>query len=227
MRFVLSDDGIEDNGEFKKLFEESQKKEETGQIKTGKVIAIHPDVLLIDVGEKVEGRLPIEEVTDKDGTIPFKVDDSIEVFVSSGRSERPSVSYKKAIKVTKIQEKIKELGDEFQDKVVEGKIIRKNKGGYVLEEDGVEYFLPRASAALKDPAKSIGKKVKVCIIDVRPEEKSIIVSRKRFFEIDDVRQTEGIKKLLEEEGKVFNGVVKNITSFGMFVEVDGVKVLVH
>lgn len=227
MRFVLSDDGIEDNGEFKKLFEESQKKEETGQIKTGKVIAIHPDVLLIDVGEKVEGRLPIEEVTDKDGTIPFKVDDSIEVFVSSGRSERPSVSYKKAIKVAKIQEKIKELGDEFQDKVVEGKIIRKNKGGYVLEEDGVEYFLPRASAALKDPAKSIGKKIKVCIIDVRPEEKSIIVSRKRFFEIDDVRQTEGIKKLLEEEGKVFNGVVKNITSFGMFVEVDGVKGLVH
>nr|WP_181814328.1 S1 RNA-binding domain-containing protein [Helicobacter canis] len=114
-------------------------------------------------------------------------------------------------------------GSDFKDKVVEGKIIRKNKGGYVLEADGVDYFMPRAAAALKDSAKNIGQRVKACIIDVRPDERSIIVSRKRFFEIDDVRQAEGVKKLLEEDGKVFEGVVKSITSFGMFVEVDGIK----
>lgn len=223
---VILDD-IEDNGEFAKLLEESQRDRETGQIKTGKVIAVKEEGLLIDVGEKVEGFLGLSEVADKDGNIPFKVGDSLEVFVSAGRGERPSVSYKKAIKVAKMQEKIKELGSNFKDIIIEGKITRKNKGGYVVESEGVEYFMPRASAAIKESSKTIGQKIKACIIDVRPDENSIILSRRRFFEIDDEKQAEGIGKLLEEKDKIFDGVVKSVTSFGMFVEVDGVKGLVH
>lgn len=220
-------DDTEDNGEFARMLAERERQEELGQVKTGKVIAIQDNGLLVDVGEKLEGFLGLAEVADKDGKIPFNVGDEIVVFVSAGRGERPSVSHKKAIKLANVEQKIKELGSDFKDKVVEGKIIRKNKGGYVLEADGVDYFMPRAAAALKDSAKNIGQRVKACIIDVRPDERSIIVSRKRFFEIDDVRQAEGVKKLLEEDGKVFEGVVKSITSFGMFVEVDGIKGLVH
>lgn len=220
-------DDTEDNGEFARMLAEREKQEELGQVKTGKVIAIHDNGLLVDVGEKIEGFLGLAEVADENGKIPFNVGDEIVVFVSSGKGERPSVSHKKAIKLANVERKIKELGSDFKDKIVEGKIIRKNKGGYVLEADGVDYFLPRAAAALKDSAKNIGQRVKACIIDVRPDERSIIVSRKRFFEIDDAKQAEGVKKLLEEEGKVFEGVVKSITSFGMFVEVDGVKGLVH
>lgn len=220
-------DDTEDNGEFARMLAEREKQEELGQVKTGKVIAIHDNGLLVDVGEKIEGFLGLAEVADENGKIPFNVGDEIVVFVSSGKGERPSVSHKKAIKLANVERKIKELGSDFEDKIVEGKIIRKNKGGYVLESDGVDYFMPRAAAALKDSAKNIGQRVKACIIDVRPDERSIIVSRKRFFEIDDAKQAEGVKKLLEEEGKVFEGVVKSITSFGMFVEVDGVKGLVH
>lgn len=220
-------DDTEDNGEFARMLAEREKQEELGQVKTGKVIAIHDNGLLVDVGEKIEGFLGLAEVADENGKIPFNVGDEIIVFVSSGKGERPSVSHKKAIKLANVERKIKELGSDFKDKIVEGKIIRKNKGGYVLESDGVDYFMPRAAAALKDSAKNIGQRVKACIIDVRPDERSIIVSRKRFFEIDDAKQAEGVKKLLEEEGKVFEGVVKSITSFGMFVEVDGVKGLVH
>lgn len=220
-------DDTEDNGEFARMLAEREKQEELGQVKTGKVIAIHDNGLLVDVGEKIEGFLGLAEVADENGKIPFNVGDEIAVFVSSGKGERPSVSHKKAIKLANVERKIKELGSDFKDKIVEGKIIRKNKGGYVLESDGVDYFMPRAAAALKDSAKNIGQWVKACIIDVRPDERSIIVSRKRFFEIDDAKQAEGVKKLLEEEGKVFEGVVKSITSFGMFVEVDGVKGLVH
>ncbi|ETD25848.1 30S ribosomal protein S1 [Helicobacter canis] len=220
-------DDTEDNGEFARMLAEREKQEELGQVKTGKVIAIHDNGLLVDVGEKIEGFLGLAEVADESGKIPFNVGDEIVVFVSSGKGERPSVSHKKAIKLANVERKIKELGSDFKDKIVEGKIIRKNKGGYVLESDGVDYFMPRAAAALKDSAKNIGQRVKACIIDVRPDERSIIVSRKRFFEIDDAKQAEGVKKLLEEEGKVFEGVVKSITSFGMFVEVDGVKGLVH
>lgn len=220
-------DDTEDNGEFARMLAEREKQEELGQVKTGKVIAIHDNGLLVDVGEKIEGFLGLAEVADENGKTPFNVGDEIVVFVSSGKGERPSVSHKKAIKLANVERKIKELGSDFKDKIVEGKIIRKNKGGYVLESDGVDYFMPRAAAALKDSAKNIGQRVKACIIDVRPDERSIIVSRKRFFEIDDAKQAEGVKKLLEEEGKVFEGVVKSITSFGMFVEVDGVKGLVH
>lgn len=220
-------DDTEDNGEFARMLAERERQEELGQVKTGKVIAIHDNGLLVDVGEKIEGFLGLAEVADENGKIPFNVGDEIVVFVSSGKGERPSVSHKKAIKLANVERKIKELGSDFKDKIVEGKIIRKNKGGYVLESDGVDYFMPRAAAALKDSAKNIGQRVKACIIDVRPDERSIIVSRKRFFEIDDAKQAEGVKKLLEEEGKVFEGVVKSITSFGMFVEVDGVKGLVH
>lgn len=220
-------DDTEDNGEFARMLAEREKQEELGQVKTGKVIAIHDNGLLVDVGEKIEGFLGLAEVADENGKIPFNVGDEIVVFVSSGKGERPSVSHKKAIKLANVERKIKELGSDFKDKIVEGKIIRKNKGGYVLESDGVDYFMPRVAAALKDSAKNIGQRVKACIIDVRPDERSIIVSRKRFFEIDDAKQAEGVKKLLEEEGKVFEGVVKSITSFGMFVEVDGVKGLVH
>ena len=220
-------DDTEDSGEFARMLAEREKQEELGQVKTGKVIAIHDNGLLVDVGEKIEGFLGLAEVADESGNIPFNVGDEIVVFVSSGKGERPSVSHKKAIKLANVERKIKELGSDFKDKIVEGKIIRKNKGGYVLESDGVDYFLPRAAAALKDSAKNIGQRVKACIIDVRPDEHSIVISRKRFFEIDDAKQAEGVKKLLEEEGKVFEGVVKSITSFGMFVEVDGVKGLVH
>lgn len=220
-------DDTEDNGEFARMLAEREKQEELGQVKMGKVIAIHDNGLLVDVGEKIEGFLGLAEVADENGKIPFNMGDEIVVFVSSGKGERPSVSHKKAIKLANVERKIKELGSDFKDKIVEGKIIRKNKGGYVLESDGVDYFMPRAAAALKDSAKNIGQRVKACIIDVRPDERSIIVSRKRFFEIDDAKQAEGVKKLLEEEGKVFEGVVKSITSFGMFVEVDGVKGLVH
>lgn len=222
---VLED--IEDNGEFAKMLAESESKGESGQIKTGRVIAVQEDRILVDVGEKVEGSLSISEVIDKDGNNPFKVGDEIVVFVSSGRGERPSVSYKKAIKLANIEQKIKDLGSDFKDKVIEGKIIRKNKGGYIIEADGVDYFMPRAMAALKDSAKNIGQTIRACIIDVRPDEHSIVVSRKRFFEIDDVQQAEGVKKLLEKRDQVLQGVVRGTASFGIFVEVDGVKGLVH
>ncbi len=224
MRVVLED--IEDSGEFAKLLEEQEKREEVGQIKSGKIIAVQENGVLVDVGEKVEGFLGLSEVANKDGEILFKVGDVIDVFVSNGRGERPNVSYKKALKVSKIRDKILELGSDFKDKVIEGKIIHKNKGGYIVESDGVDYFMPKHLAALKDPNKSINKSIRACIIDVRAEENSIIISRKRFFEIDDKRQEQGIKKLLDSN-EIQTGIVKSIANFGIFVEVDGVRGLVH
>ncbi|MGX2973045.1 30S ribosomal protein S1 [Helicobacter sp. T3_23-1059] len=217
---------FDDNEEFARLLEESERNEEKGQIKIGKVIAVREYGVLVDVGEKVEGFLGLSEIADKSGNISLKVGDDIEVFVSSSRGERPNISHKKASRISKIQAKIKELGNNFKDFVVEGKVISKNKGGFVIESDGVEYFMPKYAAAFKDTPKAVGQKVRACIIDVRPNENSIIISRKRFFEIDDIRQAEGLDKLKDKD-KIYDGVVRSITSFGMFVEVEGVKGLVH
>ncbi len=228
MLVVLED--VEDNGEFAKLLAEKERNEESGdggQIKSGKIMSVKENGVLVDVGEKVEGFLGLSEVGDENGNIIFKPGDVIEVFVSQGAGERPSVSYKKALKLAKIKSKIQELGNDYKDKIIEGRIIRKNKGGYVVEADGIDYFMPKNSAALKDPNKSLNKKIKACITDIHPNENSIIISRKRFFDIDDQQQSEGIKKILEQPDKIYNGIIKSITSFGMFVEVQGVKGLVH
>ncbi|PAF46999.1 30S ribosomal protein S1 [Helicobacter sp. 12S02232-10] len=227
MKVVLENLEDFDEGEdFAKLLEESEKSYENGVIKEGVIVSINNEYAMIDVGEKIEGRLNLFEIKDENGTLVFKEGDKIQVYVSQGRGERPSVSYKKAIHNKKMQEKIKELGEDYKDKIIEGKIIKKNKGGYIVESEGIEYFMPKFNSSLRDDAKNIDKRIKACIVNIRPEDNSIIISRKRFFELDDKNQSEGAKKLVES-GAIYEGVVKNITTFGMFVEVQGVEGLVH
>lgn len=227
MRVVLENlEGFEENEDFAKLLEESERSYDSGTIKDGVIVSINNEYAMIDVGEKIEGRLNISEIKDSQDNFLFKEGDKIEVYVSQGRGERPNVSYKKAIRSKKIREKIKELGENYKDKVIEGKIVRKNKGGYIVESDGIDYFMPKFNSSLKDDAKNIDKRIKACIISIRPDDDSIVISRKRFFEIDDKNQSEGAKKLVES-GKIYTAVIKSITSFGMFVEVDGIEGLVH
>lgn len=212
-------DGDED---FATLFEASQKNDD-GVIQEAFIIKITDESVMVDVGEKVEGRFPVEEIKDESGKLLFKEGDKIKVSVSKGFGERFSVSYKRAIRLEKIQAKIKELGEDYKDKVVTAKIVRKNKGGVVLEADGIEYFMPKFHASFKEDK---GKVVDVCIINVKPEQNSIVVSRKRFFELNHKNQSEGAKKIMERDGAL-DGVVKRITNFGMFVAVDDVEGLVH
>ncbi|MDU9773510.1 S1 RNA-binding domain-containing protein, partial [Helicobacter pylori] len=105
-------------------------------------------------------------------------------------------SYKKAISQQKIQAKIEELGENYENAIIEGKIVGKNKGGYIVESQGVEYFLSRSHSSLKNDANHIGKRIKACIIRVDKENHSINISRKRFFEVNDKRQLEVSKELL-------------------------------
>lgn len=227
MKVVLENlEDFDDGEDFAKLLEESEKSYDGGTIKEGVIISINEEFVMVDVGEKIEGRLSLFEIKDDQGNLLFKEGDKILVYVSKGRGERSNVSYKKAIKSQKVRDKIQELGEDYKDKVIEGKIVKKNKGGYIVESDGIEYFMPKFYASLKDDSKNIDKKIKACIVSVRPDEDSIILSRKRFFELDNKNQVEGSKRLVQS-GQVHNGIVKNITAFGMFVEVDGIEGLVH
>ncbi|GAA7059337.1 30S ribosomal protein S1 [Helicobacter pylori] len=211
-------------------FAELLKKEETlekGTIKEGLIVSINENdgYAMVSVGGKTEGRLALSEITDEKGQLLYQKNDPIIVHVSE-KGEHPSVSYKKAISQQKIQAKIEELGENYENAIIEGKIVGKNKGGYIVESQGVEYFLSRSHSSLKNDANHIGKRIKACIIRVDKENHSINISRKRFFEVNDKRQLEVSKELLEATGPVL-GVVRQITPFGIFVEVKGVEGLVH
>lgn len=217
-------DQFDTDEDFATLFEASQKGEEKGVIQEAIIVKITAENVMVDVGEKVEGRFSVSEIQDETGKVLFKEGDRILVYVTKSGGEYFNVSYKKALKFKKIQEKIKALGDDYKDKVVEARIIRKNKGGVVLEDsEGVEYFMPKFQASAKEDK---NKKIEVCIINVKPEENSIIVSRKHFFDLSDKLHSENAKRFLESKDPL-SGVVRRITSFGMFVNVDGVEGLVH
>ncbi len=211
-------------------FAELLKKEETlekGTIKEGLIVSINENdgYAMVSVGGKTEGRLALSEITDEKGQLLYQKNDPIIVHVSE-KGEHPSVSYKKAISQQKIQAKIEELGENYENAIIEGKIVGKNKGGYIVESQGVEYFLSRSHSSLKNDANHIGKRIKACIIRVDKENHSINISRKRFFEVNDKRQLEVSKELLEATEPVL-GVVRQITPFGIFVEVKGAEGLVH
>ncbi|GHQ32380.1 30S ribosomal protein S1 [Helicobacter pylori] len=211
-------------------FAELLKKEETlekGTIKEGLIVSINENdgYAMVSVGSKTEGRLALSEITDEKGQLLYQKNDPIIVHVSE-KGEHPNISYKKAISQQKIQAKIEELGENYENAIIEGKIVGKNKGGYIVESQGVEYFLSRSHSSLKNDANHIGKRIKACIIRVDKENHSINISRKRFFEVNDKRQLEVSKGLLEATEPVL-GVVRQITPFGIFVEVKGVEGLVH
>ncbi|GAA7199458.1 30S ribosomal protein S1 [Helicobacter pylori] len=227
MSKIADDQNFNDEEEdFAKLLEKEETLEK-GTIKEGLIVSINENdgYVMVSVGGKTEGRLALSEITDEKGQLLYQKNDPIIVHVSE-KGEHPSVSYKKAISQQKIQAKIKELGENYENAIIEGKIVGKNKGGYIVESQGVEYFLSRSHSSLKNDANHIGKRIKACIIRVDKENHSINISRKRFFEVNDKRQLEVSKELLEATEPVL-GVVRQITPFGIFVEVKGVEGLVH
>ena len=219
---------VQNNAEedFATLFEEFSKKAERDEVAEGKIIAIKDDEVFVDVDRKSEGILDAAEIKDESGNLLFNVGDSIKVAVVGNRSGRPIVSYKKALKKEKVKEFI-ESYDENAENIFDVKVVSFNKGGYVcVDADGVEFFIPRSQSALKHSNSIIGKTYKVKIIKIDKEEQSVIVSRKRILDEERRQKKEVISKIVEEDG-VIEGIVKKITTYGMFVDVGGVDGLVH
>ena len=217
---------VEGEEDFASMLDKHEKKENT-KVSEGKIVRIDEDRVIIAVpGEKNEGFVGIDEIKDSKGNLLFKENDTLPIVIIGKRNEQPIVSYKKAIKKEKLKEYIKSLGENYKDKVVEGIVTKKNKGGYVVECEGLEFFMPKFAAAFKEGAKTEGKKIKACIINVKPEEESVVISRKRLFELENTIKKDTINNLLAQKGNL-QGKVKKITSFGMFVDVQGIEGLVH
>ncbi|EAH5177063.1 30S ribosomal protein S1 [Campylobacter lari] len=210
--------------DFEQMLEESFKSDEEATTQ-GIIVAIKGDEVFVNVGQKSEGILAIEEIQNDKGEFIFKEGDTLEVAIVGSRGGRSLLSHKKALR----KQKVKEFIDNYKDdeSMFDVKIIGKNRGGFVaVDENGVEFFLPKSQSSFKDSNNIINKTFKVKIIKIDKEAQSIVVSRKKIVDEERKKRKEIISNVLNQE-EIIEGIVKKITTYGMFVDVGGVDGLVH
>ncbi len=223
----FENEGFEEEN-FEQMLEASFKEQETTRITEGEIVEFQEsdNRVLVGIGEKLEGVLPLDEIRDENGNILFALGDKITVMVTGYYNERPKISYKKVLEQQKTIDFIKKHGDNFEDLIIEGEITKKNRGGYIVETDGVCFFMPRSLAAFKENEEVVGRKIKAQVVKIDATDNSIVVSRRKLFNEERKKKKEIIDALIEE-GRIVDGVIKKITSYGMFVDVGGVDGLVH
>jgi len=210
--------------DFEAMLEESFKKSESrSDLVAGTIVKIDEkdNLAVVDIGGGRDANLFLDEIKDEEGNITFKVGDTIDV-VTMGRGR---ISHTAALSRVALNEFIAEY-DEEQEYIIEGVVTKKNKGGYVVDCDGLEFFMPRTLSYLSSKIDPIGKKVKAVIVKVDKDKGSVVVSRKELIERDKAKTDEIVGALLESKDPVI-GTIKKITSYGMFVDVGGMDGLVH
>ncbi|NEW59828.1 30S ribosomal protein S1 [Sulfurovum sp. bin170] len=214
--------------DFGAMLEESFKKSDSSSdLVDGIIVKIDEEEnqVVVDVGRKNEAFMSLDQIRDEDGNIMFENGETITVVITGFRGERPNISYELAEKRAALAEFIEEYDDE-EEYIIEGEITKKNKGGFVVDVSGLEFFMPRTLSYISHKINPIGKKVKALIVKVDKEKGSVVVSRKELIEREKAETQEIVDKLLENKAVVL-GVIKKITSYGMFVDVGGMDGLVH
>ncbi|EAK5657734.1 30S ribosomal protein S1 [Campylobacter jejuni] len=212
----------EDFGQLLEAFDKSREEATT----EGVIVEIKNDEVYVDIGKKSEGILALSEIQGDNSKLLFNVSDSIKVAVMGSRGGRSLLSHKKALRKEKVIEFIKNY-QENQDDIFTVKVVGKNKGGLiVVDENDVEFFLPKSQYGFKETNNIIGKTFKVKIIKIDKDEQSIIVSRKKTLDDERRKRKELINNIAQQEDLI-EGIVKKITTYGMFVDVGGVDGLVH
>ncbi|EAI2437688.1 30S ribosomal protein S1 [Campylobacter jejuni] len=221
-------DGVDDyleEEDFGQLLEAFDKSREEATIE-GVIVEIKNDEVYVDIGKKSEGILALSEIQGDNSKLLFNVGDSIKVAIMGSRGGRSLLSHKKALRKEKVIEFIKNY-QENQDDIFTVKVVGKNKGGLiVVDENDVEFFLPKSQYGFKETNNIIGKTFKVKIIKIDKDEQSIIVSRKKTLDDERRKRKELINNVAQQEDLI-EGIVKKITTYGMFVDVGGVDGLVH
>lgn len=209
------------------MYEESFKRFAEGEVVTGRIISVDKDHVLVDIGYKSEGQIRIHEFKDEKGNISAEIGDKVEVMVEwwDDEEERVVLSKEKAQNV-KVWEEIKKSYDD--EGIIEGVITSRVKGGFSVDI-GVQAFLPGSQADLR-PIRNlddlVGKKYKFKILKYNRKRSNIVLSRRAILEEEREKKRTATLAVIEE-GKVLDGVVKNITEYGVFVDLGGVDGLLH
>ncbi|MEN6331544.1 MAG: 30S ribosomal protein S1 [Smithella sp.] len=211
---------------FKELYEQSLNQIQYGDIATGKVVQINADTVMVDVGWKTEGFIPAKELRDADGNMNISVGDDIVVFIDKRDSEGNLIlSREKAAKL-KVWDEIKIVCE--NNNTIKGKVIEKVKGGLSVDI-GVTAFLPGSqidTRPVKDLDKFVGQTLDFHILKYDRKRNNVVLSRRSIVAAE--RETEKQETLSNiKEGSVVEGIIKNITDYGIFVDLGGIDGLLH
>ena len=215
--------------DFASMLDAYEKEEQGGTISDGVIVEVreNDNQALVDVGRKQEAAVNLDELKDKDGNLKFKVGDSIPVVITGYRNERPVGSYIKAVRKANIRKFIEEHENDAENMVVEGKVVRKNRGGYfVIGKDNIEFFMPMSQAAFAMGKNPVGKEIKAIVLKLDKDRDSIVISRRKYLDKIRKERKEIVDRLMEDD-RIVEGTIKKITSYGMFVDVGGIEGLVH
>jgi small subunit ribosomal protein S1 len=209
------------------MYEESLRNLAEGEVVTGRVIDVTNNNVVVDVGYKSEGLIPLEEFVGRDGQIHVEIGDEVDVLLESTEDQEGHIllSKTKADRM-KVWEEIERA---YRDgKPIEGRVLDRIKGGLTVDV-GVRAFLPGSLADIK-PIKNLeslkNKVYDFKVISLDRRRNNIVLSRKAVLEKElEHKKAETIQML--EEGRRLGGVVKNITDYGVFIDLGGIDGLLH
>lgn len=210
--------------DLRKLYESYSPPRIQNAIVKGEVIAVDKNEVLVSIGHKAEGRIPLSEWGADEP--PPRPGDIVEVYVETAEAQEGGLRVSRRLAHSLrtwqlIQQALQ------NDTPIEGVIRRRTKGGFVVDIGGIEAFLPGSQVDLK-PLRAtdsyeelLGKRMRFKVVKINPAQYNVVVSHKALMEEELERQKERILNILER-GQVLEGTVKNVASFGVFVDLGSV-----
>ncbi len=223
-------DAAAEQEEYQKLlalYDDSMRNLTEGEIVMGRVIGVTSNAVIVDVGYKSEGLIPVEEFMDRDGKLAVEIGEEVDVLLEKTEDLEGHVllSRQKAQRMrkwTEVERAYKE------GKIIRGRVIERIKGGLTVDV-GLRAFLPGSLVDIK-PVKNLesmrGQEMDFKVISLDRRRNNIVLSRKAVLEKElEKKKAETLKRL--EEGARLRGVAKNITDYGVFIDLGGIDGLLH
>lgn len=221
----LDAEARKEKSDLEEIYNGSLNNLDDNDVLVGKVVRLTDKEAIVDINFKSEGVISLNEFRYKPD---LKVGDDVEVMVDrrEDKSGQLQLSHKKA-RTLKAWDKVNELHETGE--VVNGFVKSRTKGGMIVDVHGIEAFLPGSQIdvkPIKDYDQFVGKTMEFKVVKINPEFKNVVVSHKALIEADIEDQKKEIIAQLEK-GQVLEGTVKNITSYGVFIDLGGVDGLIH
>jgi small subunit ribosomal protein S1 len=215
------------DSDFRRLFEATLRSVKPGDVVRGRVVQVGRDQVTVDIGYKSEGQIPVQEFIDRDGQVTVNEGDEIDVYFDADAGDEGGIVLSRA-KAEQFRV-WRDIEEAFQrDGVVEGTIVGKVKGGLKVDV-GVPAFLPGSHADLR-PVRNLdrflGQRMQFAVLKFNRGRGNVVVSRRAVIERERQQLKEETLKVLEE-GVILEGIVKNITDYGAFVDLGGIDGLLH
>jgi len=220
-------ESVMEKEDFGKVFAESMNALQEGEIVKGQVIKITSEFVIVDVGYKSEGQIPVQEFTDDQGNLTIKVGDKLDVLLERWEDENGMVVLsKEKADQARIWDDVSQACE--KDSFIEGMIKSRVKGGFSVDI-GLQAFLPGSQVDLhpvRNLDRMIGKTYKFKVLKYNRRRGNIVLSRRAILEKErEVLRRDTLSKL--KVGQIVEGQVKNITDYGVFIDLGGIDGLLH